>query len=542
MSGGSLPVPTPPTTPKPPPNIPLDQPLAISVQHNVVVNQRVTVSELYGYPLGSNPTLDFLYSKGEPRGHSKKGEEVTVSFLMDANGDLVSCKVKALKFALKWTYQHLTSYFEPNLGSEQRHSASACFSHLRRLPENVFQKTAAFIAALRKQVSDGASLEKAKALHFKEVSAAQDLVASRVGSNIPLVYTNVSVIESTLQQKAMRNRACYTRHGIVSVIHRVEHCVLEHRARDCLRRVADPGAWHTERDAALRVPAGVGDGGHRNSADPGRGLGLGGPLDSDSVSTATAIMKAGRRRPCEDNTNDGRVARAACACSEWKTGVAVGCRQQQQQRRCHLAVQSVAGQLGECVCGQAPGETDEGVVQGGERAPSTGRDTAGAGRRGLEQHGGGEGLGMGLGMQVFRSARRYHRRLRIRELRRHSRQRSACEKLRMHCMDSDVAHLRNVAQHGAETPPVRLEAVRLVCLLRILVLHLQYHEHLFLRVKDSGKCRARTAGSIAGNPDFKPSCSFGSEATGPWCLCDASRQRRVEFWRTSARIVTGNGT
>ncbi|KAJ7687940.1 hypothetical protein B0H17DRAFT_1203299 [Mycena rosella] len=87
-------------------------------------------------------------------------------------------------------------------------------------------------------------------------------------------------------------------------------------------------------------------------------------------------------------------------------------------------------------------------------------------------------------------------------------------------MDSDVTHLRNVAQHGAETPPVRLEAVRLVCLLRILVLHLQHHERV-LRI--SGKCRARTAGSIAGNPDFKPSCSFGSEATGP-------------------RIVTGNGS
>ncbi|KAJ7667366.1 hypothetical protein B0H17DRAFT_1184191 [Mycena rosella] len=141
-----VPVPTPPITPQPPPNILLDHPLAISVQHDVVVNQRMTVSELYKYPLGvsveypessaqgvghlfqiapddwSNPTLDFLYSKGEPRGHSKKGEEVTVPFLRDANGDLVPCKVKALKFALNML-----------------------------LPLETSSRKRAFIAALRKQ-------------------------------------------------------------------------------------------------------------------------------------------------------------------------------------------------------------------------------------------------------------------------------------------------------------------------------------------------------------------------------------------------------
>ncbi|KAJ7679908.1 hypothetical protein B0H17DRAFT_1138922 [Mycena rosella] len=136
-----VPVPTLPTTPQPPPNIPLDHLLAISVQHNVVVNQKVTVSELYKYPLGvsveypessaqgvghlfqialedwSNPTLDFLYSKGEPHGHSRSGEEVNVPFLTDAN-------------------------LYPAKDIQLQHASPT---------RDIFHKTGAFIAALRKQ-------------------------------------------------------------------------------------------------------------------------------------------------------------------------------------------------------------------------------------------------------------------------------------------------------------------------------------------------------------------------------------------------------
>ncbi|KAJ7626736.1 hypothetical protein B0H17DRAFT_1286217 [Mycena rosella] len=362
-----------------------------------------------------------------------------------------------------------------------------------------------------------ASLEKAKALYFKEVSAAQDLVASRVGSsNIPLVYTN----------KAMRNRACYTRHGIVSVIHvrlhwliifrvlvlqRVEHCVLGHRLATACDVLLTPARGTLRETLHCEYPL---------VADPGcgLGLGLGGPLDLDSVLTATAIMKAGRRRPCEDNANDGRVAHAACACSEWKTGVAVGCRQQQQQRpspglynrSLGSSVNASVGRPQEKPMKVSSRVESELLRQGGKLLALAGEDW-----NSTE-----EAKAWEWDWECKFSAPREG-------ATDGSAYRSACvtnlanEKLRMHCMDSDVTHLRNVAQHGAETPPVRLEAVRLVCLLRILVLHLQHHERV-LRI--SGKCRARTAGSIAGNPDFKPSCSFGSEATGPRCLCDASRR------------------
>ncbi|KAJ7710725.1 hypothetical protein B0H17DRAFT_1173621 [Mycena rosella] len=177
-----VPVPTP-ITPQPPPNIPLDHPLAISVQHDVVVNQRMTVSELYKYPLGvsveypessaqgvghlfqiapddwSNPTLDFLYSKGEPRGHSKKGEEVIVPFLRDANDDLVPCKVKhaTCQGAKVCPKVDLDSITHPHTSASLATlSETLALNRDIRLQHasptrDVFQKTAAFIAALRKQ-------------------------------------------------------------------------------------------------------------------------------------------------------------------------------------------------------------------------------------------------------------------------------------------------------------------------------------------------------------------------------------------------------
>ncbi|KAJ7726457.1 hypothetical protein B0H14DRAFT_2641083 [Mycena olivaceomarginata] len=93
-----------------PPNNPLPHPLATSIERNVTITKKTTVSELYRYPPGvsveypessesgvghlfrldpdgwTNPTLDFLYSKGEPRGYSKKGEDVSVPILTDSEG------------------------------------------------------------------------------------------------------------------------------------------------------------------------------------------------------------------------------------------------------------------------------------------------------------------------------------------------------------------------------------------------------------------------------------------------------------------------
>ncbi|KAJ7798963.1 hypothetical protein B0H14DRAFT_1711939 [Mycena olivaceomarginata] len=101
-----------------PPNNPLPHPLATSIERNVTITKKTTVSELYRYPPGvsveypessesgvghlfrldpdgwTNPTLDFLYSKGEPRGYSKKGEDVSVPILTDSEGVQVPCKVK----------------------------------------------------------------------------------------------------------------------------------------------------------------------------------------------------------------------------------------------------------------------------------------------------------------------------------------------------------------------------------------------------------------------------------------------------------------
>jgi hypothetical protein len=107
----------PETRPRPP-TIPFNHTLATSIESDVSVNRKITLSELYRYPPGIaveypetsaegvghlfeldptnwiNPTLDFQYSKGEPRGYSKKSEDVCVPVLTDSEGVEVPCKVK----------------------------------------------------------------------------------------------------------------------------------------------------------------------------------------------------------------------------------------------------------------------------------------------------------------------------------------------------------------------------------------------------------------------------------------------------------------
>jgi hypothetical protein len=88
-----------------------------SVQYNVKLNRKTTLTKLYHYDLGSyveypesstqgpighlfhvnpmnweNPALNFAYSRGKPSGRTKEGEVVYCVLLTDGNGVEVPCQ------------------------------------------------------------------------------------------------------------------------------------------------------------------------------------------------------------------------------------------------------------------------------------------------------------------------------------------------------------------------------------------------------------------------------------------------------------------